>query len=141
MVTCFALQKFYADLVTEDGTVCIVYLVWNEVFGLSVREARAYLASSLAWLAERYRQDGRLRAIILRNGQVGADHEALEMLAGVMSALQETAPEVADAMNARLQGTLSDGLWADRESYYIQNWAWFGTALHRRALAPFERLK
>jgi endoglucanase len=103
--------------------------------------ARAYLAGSLAWLAERYRQDGRLPAIISKDGQAGADYEALEMLAGVMSALQEPAAAVADAMNARLQGTLSEGLWADRESYYLQNWAWFGTALHRRALAPFERLK
>jgi hypothetical protein len=58
-----------------------------------------------------------------------------------MSALQETAPDVADAMNARLQGTLSAGFWGDRESYYLQNWAWFGTALHRRQLSPFERLR
>ena len=103
--------------------------------------ARADLARSLAWLAERYRQDGRLCAIISKNGQVGADHEALERLAGVMSALEEAAPDVADAMNARLQETLAEGLWADRQSYYLQNWAWFGTALHRRSLAPFERLK
>jgi endo-1,4-beta-D-glucanase Y len=103
--------------------------------------ARAYLASSLAWLAERYRQDGRLPAIISRDGRAGVDYEAVEMLAGVMSALQESAPAVADAMNARVQRALSKGLWADRESYYLQNWAWFGTALQRRALAPFERLK
>ena len=103
--------------------------------------ARSYLSSSLAWLAERYRRDGRLSAVISKNGHVGADYEAPEMLACVMSALQETAPDLADAMNTRLQATLSEGLWADRESYYLQNWAWFGTALHRRALAPFERLK
>jgi endo-1,4-beta-D-glucanase Y len=103
--------------------------------------ARTYLATALAWLAERYRRDGHLPAIILQNGEAGADYEALEMLAGVMSALQETAPDVADAMNARLQGTLSAGFWGDRESYYLQNWAWFGTALHRRQLSPFERLR
>lgn len=103
--------------------------------------ARTYLASSLAWLGERYRQDGRLPAIISKDGQPAADYEALEMLAGVMSALQEPAPAVAEAMNGRLQATFSDGFWADRDSYYLQNWAWFGTALHRRALAPFERLK
>jgi len=59
----------------------------------------------------------------------------------VMPALQEAAPDVADAMNGRLQGTLSEGLWGDRDSYYLQNWAWFGTALQRRALSPFDRLK
>jgi endo-1,4-beta-D-glucanase Y len=103
--------------------------------------ARAYLAGSLAWLAERYREDGRLPAIILKDGRAGAGYESLEMLAGVMSAVQETAPDVADAMNARLQGRLSAGLWGDRDGYYLQNWAWFGTALHRRLLSPLERLK
>ncbi len=77
--------------------------------------ARTYLAGSLAWLAQRYRQDRRLPAIILANGQAGADYESLEMLAAVMPALQEAAPDVADAMNGRLQGTLSEGLWGDRE--------------------------
>ena len=103
--------------------------------------ARAYLARSLAWLVERFRQDRRLSASILSDGRAGADYEALEMLAAVMPALEESAPDVADAMNARVEAALSDGLWGDRESYYLQNWAWFGTALRLRALAPFERLR
>jgi hypothetical protein len=103
--------------------------------------SRAYLAGSLAWLAERYRQDGRLPAIIFRDGRAGADYEALEMLAGVSSALQESAPDVGESMNVRLQRMLSEGFWGDRESYYLQNWAWFGSALQRRQLSPFERLR
>ena len=103
--------------------------------------SRAYLAGSLAWLAERYRQDGRLPAIIFRDGRAGADYEALEMLAGVTSALQESAPDVGESMNARLQRMLSEGFWGDRESYYLQNWAWFASALQRRQLSPFERLR
>jgi endoglucanase len=105
------------------------------------KRAHAYLERSLAWLAERYRKEGRLPAIILASGKPGADYEALEMLAGVMPAFQDTAPDVADALETRLQKTLKDGLWGDADSYYLQNWAWFGTALQRRAIAPFERLK
>jgi len=105
------------------------------------KRAPAYLARSLAWLADRYRQDGRLPAIVLPDGRPGAEYESLEMLAAVMPALQESAPDVAEAMSARLEAALSDGLWGDRESYYLQNWAWFGTALRLRALAPFERLR
>lgn len=103
--------------------------------------SRAYLARSLAWLAERYRQDRRLPAIVLADGRPGAEYEALEMVAAVMAALQEPAPDVADALGARVNAALSEGLWGDRDSYYLQNWAWFGTALRLRALAPFERLK
>lgn len=102
--------------------------------------ARAYLESSLAWLAERYRKERRLPAIILADGRPGAEYEALEMLAAVMPALQGPAPDVAEAIGARLDSALAEGLWGDRESYYLQNWAWFGTALRRRALTPFERL-
>ncbi|HET7292928.1 MAG TPA: glycosyl hydrolase family 8 [Vicinamibacteria bacterium] len=102
--------------------------------------ARAYLADSLAWLAERYRKDRRLPAIILRDGRPGADYEALEMLASLAPALRESAPDVADALKARLEAALADGLWGDRDSYYLQNWAWFATALERGALTPFARL-
>jgi hypothetical protein len=30
----YAFEKLYADLVTDDGTVCIVYLTWTEILGL-----------------------------------------------------------------------------------------------------------
>ncbi|HSU40653.1 MAG TPA: hypothetical protein VLJ38_13835, partial [Polyangiaceae bacterium] len=33
MVT-YAFEKLYADLVTADGTVCIVYVAWTELFGV-----------------------------------------------------------------------------------------------------------
>jgi endoglucanase len=103
--------------------------------------ARTYLASSLAWLAERYRQDRRLPASVLPDGRAGADYESLEMLAALAPALEEAAPDVAELLGARVDAALSDGLWGDRDSYYLQNWAWFGTALRLRALLPFERVK
>jgi endoglucanase len=103
--------------------------------------ARRYLSDSLAWLAERYRLEGRLPATILADGRAGADYEALEMLAALAPALQDPAPRVAEAVGARLAAALVDGYWGDGDSYYLQNWAWFGRALQDRALSPFEHLK
>lgn len=103
--------------------------------------AQAYLRDSLAWLVDRFRKDQRLPAVISSRGEPKADHEALEMLAAVLPPLRDFAPDVADAISQRLQGSLADGFWGDRESYYLQNWAWFGIALDRRYLVPFERSK
>jgi hypothetical protein len=61
------------------------------------------------------------------------------MLAAVMPALQNLKPTVASAIEARLQANFRDGIWFDRQSYYIQNWAWFGTALQQNYLVPFEQ--
>jgi len=64
------------------------------------------------------------------------------MLAALMPALQGLRPDIAAAIERRLQSLYSRGLWADhagdRDSYYLQNWAWFGTALYHRQLAPFQ---
>ena len=103
--------------------------------------AHAYSRESLAWAADRFRQQQRLPAIISSRGEAKADYEAPEMLAAIMPALRDFAPDVADAISQRLQASLSDGLWGDRESYYLQNWAWFGTALDKRHLVPFERVR
>jgi endo-1,4-beta-D-glucanase Y len=103
--------------------------------------AQTCLRDSLAWPAERFRQQQRLPASISGAGDPRADFEAPEMLAAMMPALRTAAPDVAAAMDRRLQGTLADGFWAERDSYYLQNWVWFGTAVDRRSLAPFERVR
>ena len=41
----FHFRKLYADIVTDDGTVCVVYLAWFECLGLR----RAYGAVELYW--------------------------------------------------------------------------------------------
>jgi len=103
--------------------------------------AAAYLRSSLAWSADRWRRDGRLPAAISAQGDPRVEYEAPEMQATLMAAMEDWAADVAGSMDQRLQASLSNGLWGDRDSYYLQNWAWFGTALRRRTLTPFERLR
>lgn len=52
----YAFEKLYADLVSADGTVCIVYLAWTELFGLRHRSAGLEL----------YTPDGRREVIHAR---------------------------------------------------------------------------
>jgi hypothetical protein len=63
------------------------------------------------------------------------------MLAALAPAVRRLSPEVGDAMYRRVQSGLSSGFWGDRESYYLQNWAWFGTALYEGYLAPLEAVR
>ncbi len=103
--------------------------------------ARSYLDRSLATLGDRWKKDGKIPAVIAADGSAVVNFEALEMVAAVMPGFQGSANDVADAMNRRVQGTFNAGFWGDRDAYYLQNWAWFGTALYERQLAPFDLVK
>ena len=103
--------------------------------------AEAYLRRSLAWARDQWQRNGRLPAAIGRDGSARAVHEALEMVAAVAPAMRPLAPDVSDAMNRKVQAAYSGGFWGDRESYYLQNWAWFGTALYERYLTPLEAVR
>jgi hypothetical protein len=59
----------------------------------------------------------------------------MEMLSALMAVLRN------EAMHGRLDATYSKGIWGDRNSYYLQNWAWFGTALYSGFLGPLELVK
>jgi hypothetical protein len=41
----YAFEKLYADLVADDGTVCVVYLAWTEVLGVRMGSACVELYS------------------------------------------------------------------------------------------------
>jgi len=103
--------------------------------------ARRFLTRSLGWLADRWRHEHKLPALISARGEPRADYESLEMLAGVMSALQIVAPDIAAEMSRRLESKYAQGVWGEPDTYYLQNWAWFGTALYRRHLGPFELVR
>jgi len=103
--------------------------------------ASRYLAESLAWLTREWELRKKLPAVISANGDSQADYESIEMLAALVPALRSIKPEAAEAMYRRILSTYSNGRWAEPDSYYIQNWAWFGTALHTAYTGPFERAR
>jgi endoglucanase len=100
--------------------------------------ARRYLKDSLAWLVGEWKKAKRLPAVISKTGKGLADYESPEMLAGLMSALQSVRPPAASEIDERLKSGYRQGIWFDRDSYYIQNWAWFGLAVYKKSLGPFE---
>ena len=112
----------------------------RELFG----EPRAdqYLKKTLPWLIGQWERAGVLPAAVSSSGQDVAEYEAPEMLAALMAAVQGSRPDIAAAIERRLRALYKNGIWADhagaRDSYYLQNWAWFGTALYERHLAPFQ---
>jgi len=104
-------------------------------------QATRYLAESLPWLMRQWEKQQKLPAVISAKGQARADYESMEMLAGLAPALRILRPEIAGAMYGRIESSYSNGVWGDRDSYYLQNWAWFGTALYSGDLALFNVLR
>jgi endoglucanase len=103
--------------------------------------AHAYLKSSLAWLVSEWKTKGKLPAAISARGRPRVEYGSLEMIAALTGALSEVDTEVAAQMEERVKKALSDGYWGEKDSYYIQNWAWFGTALYSRSLGPLTLLR
>jgi len=101
------------------------------------REPRAeqYLRESLTWIAPEWERGGKLPAIISPAGKGLVEYESLEMLSAVMCAAHD------EAMQRKVMGAYSQGIWGDNNRYYLQNWAWFGTALYNGFLGPLELVK
>jgi endo-1,4-beta-D-glucanase Y len=97
--------------------------------------AEQYLQHSLGWLTEQWQQHRKLPAVISPAGKGLVNYESLEMLSALMCATHD------DAMQKKLSAVYSQGIWGDRDRYYLQNWAWFGTAIYSGFLGPFELVK
>ncbi|MCI0420562.1 MAG: glycosyl hydrolase family 8 [Acidobacteria bacterium] len=104
------------------------------------REVRAekYLRRATHWIIQEWQKREKLPAVVSKDGKALANYESPEMLAGVLPALQSLKPEIAAAIEGRLQANFHCGIWYDRQSYYIQNWVWFGMALYQGYVVPFE---
>lgn len=115
----------------------------RDLFG----EPRAdrYLKETLPWLIRQWERSGTLPAVISSGGEDLAQYESAEMLAALVPAIRGLRPDIAEAIERKLRAAYRNGLWADhagdQNSYYLQNWAWFGTALYEKYLAPFRPLK
>jgi endo-1,4-beta-D-glucanase Y len=103
--------------------------------------ADRYLAQTLGWLTREWNARRKLPAVISASGQPLADYESIEMLAALAPALRHIDRDIGDAVYRKVNASYSDGIWAERDSYYIQNWAWFGAALYNGYTAPFDRIR
>ena len=101
------------------------------------RDPRAdqYLRESLPWIATEWKRRQTLPAVISPAGKGLAEYESLEMLSALMC------PTHDEAMYRKVSAAYSRGIWAGKDSYYLQNWAWFGTAVYSGFLGPLELSK
>ena len=104
------------------------------------REARAgaYLKFALAWFDSEWSHRGSIAAVISSNGKPEVEYPSYEMLAGVMPALRFVDASAAARIERKLASIYARGIWGERDSYYLQNWAWFGTALYQGYLGPLK---
>lgn len=109
-----------------------------ELFGEP--RAQRYLNATLPWLINRWERTGTFPAVVSSAGEDLARYEATEMLTALGPAIRPLRPDIAAAVDRKLRANFKNGLWADnagqQDSYYLQNWAWFGTALYDRYLQP-----
>ncbi len=103
--------------------------------------AQGYLQRTLSALVERWRQHGTIPAVISPDGKALAQYESLEMIAAVAAAVAFVDSTIGRAMAQHLQSKYAAGSWGDQQSYYLQNWAWFGTALYDDYLGPFRLMQ
>jgi len=98
------------------------------------RDSRAdeYLRESLQWISAEWETRQKLPGVISPAGKPLVEYESFEMLSAVMCATHNA------AMQKKLQAVYSQGIWSDRNRYYLQNWAWFGTALYKGFLGPLQ---
>jgi endo-1,4-beta-D-glucanase Y len=101
------------------------------------RDPRAdqYLRDSLTWVEAEWNANKKLPAVISPAGKGLADYESLEMVSALMCATHN------EAMQAKLSSAYSKGIWGEKNRYYLQNWAWFGTAVYNGYFGPFELVK
>jgi cellulose synthase (UDP-forming) len=98
------------------------------------RRAEEYLRKNLKWITAEWENHHRLPAVISAAGKPLADYESLEMLAVLMAATRNA------QMYEKLDAAYSQGFWGERNRYYLQNWAWFGSAAYLRFLGPLAQI-
>ncbi|HZT28587.1 MAG TPA: glycosyl hydrolase family 8 [Bryobacteraceae bacterium] len=102
-------------------------------------DAAAYLQKNLSWIIRRWTANGSIPAVIGASGAPRAEYQSYEMLAALLPAVSLSNPGVAAAMAGKLDSIYLKGLWGEDDAYYLQNWAWFGTALYQHYLGPLTR--
>lgn len=87
--------------------------------------ARPYVA-----LLDRYRQEGRIPAVISPSGAAVTAYDYPGLYGALLPLWQLGRPQEAlQVEQARLRSLRADHGWGRREDYYAQNWIWLGYAL------------
>jgi endoglucanase len=110
-------------------------LLWRfAVDYLWTKDARAKaVLDSIGLLEDEWRKNGAVAVSYSHDGKRLADKEALAMYGGILGLFIVNDPEVArDIYISKLEDRYdtNESRWRFAESYYDENWAWFGMALY-----------
>ncbi len=98
---------------------------------------------SYRFLGDRYKQDGRLAAGYAQDGSVTENYEAPAMYGASSGYFAVVAdPATYESYYLDKLGSLynpNTQAWDNKLSYYDDNWAWFGIALHDEALIDLSQ--
>jgi hypothetical protein len=104
-----------------------------DAFWFKEPNAIEYLHKITPFLAEQWKKGGKLYAIYELQGNKHSTYESLSTYVGALSVLSQTdmslAKEIYDK-SFENSFNFDEGYWRDKNNYYDQNWAWFGTALY-----------
>lgn len=100
------------------------------------KNAYDYLAKTEPFYRNQYEQIGRIFGIYAVNGEAIVDYESISNTSAALCNFTATNALLADKLyKDKYLGSLQEEkYWGDKNNYYDQNWAWFGTALYSNNL-------
>ncbi|EKE05206.1 MAG: hypothetical protein ACD_19C00399G0001, partial [uncultured bacterium] len=99
--------------------------------------AAEYLREVEPFFVEQWEKDGKFAAIYNLSGTKRVSYSTLSTDTGVLSIFAVTNQTLAKDVHSKLYDSkfkYDFGYWGDKDNYYDQNWAWFGTALYTNNL-------
>ncbi len=100
-------------------------------------EAVAYLKESGRFFEEEWREKRNIVSIYTTSGLPRSNFNTVSTSVGPLAIFSITAPNLADDIYQQIIEQSFNhkvGYWGNPTNYYDQNWAWFGTALHKQML-------
>jgi endo-1,4-beta-D-glucanase Y len=129
----------------DEGSLVFGFEAFRVAWNLAA-DARWYgepralaLLEGMDALGERYRAEGRLPALVAPDGQPAADWSYPGLYGALLPAWGLTRPADAEALYADTIAPLrGERTWGEPDSYFAQNWIWFGIALWTDLARPPE---
>ena len=95
-------------------------------------DAKEYLLSVSPFFEKEWKEKKYISSVYSLDGKPIVDYDDISTDVGALSTFMITDPQLAiDIFSNNFWPAFNkEGYWGDKEKYYNQNWAWFGTALY-----------
>lgn len=95
-------------------------------------DAKSFLINASPFFKKEWEEKKKIHAIYSLDGTPVVSYDDLSTDVGALATFMITEPELAiDVFSSNFWPLFEkEGYWGDKDKYYNQNWAWFGTALY-----------